>query len=448
MITVIESILYAVFLFRYSDHLTVLSTILIGPDGHESLFRGSLSFLFFVGIFIYLYAWKLKGDEVGMAFSVFTSGFAAYIVTDYVGCHFHLAMSALLFVLVSFGFTYMHFYRCTERDRGRFSWHVRPSNVYGAVIAALLYGLYAVILACAIVRTYYINEATAYAYMESHYVTGMLIILLTMSAYLLVREAIRQAGLNKEATKKNGNDRGGDYKSAEALNKKIDELMARLIFLARRDLLDAEDARRFVSTYDRYTSMIRHSNLEKISISYLESVYSQVSVWYEKYKSLYLAEYEKEQIKKKREETLEEERIKRAKEFEEAKRKAYRAKGEYRSGPKKEQSEYRSGPKKEQSEYRSGSQKEKKKAGGDERDFYRNSNFNSSNGKQESKYKKEKPKWSTTYFKNCRSEDDLRKQYLRLVKIYHPDNKKTGDSDIFKTINSEYRFLMRQFSPS
>jgi len=470
MVTVIESILYAIFLFRLSDHFIALSAILIGPKGYESLIRGSISFIIFVGVYVYLFFKKLKGDEVGMAVSVFFSGFAGYLATEYLGQFFALPLSFLLYVLTCAGFTYLHFKECTKRDRGVFSWYVNPCNTWEAVLAGLMYGLFVDIGVCAMVRSYYTNELTVYAVIRNNIITGIMILVLTMAVYLLSREALRQHRLNK-ADK--GNTKGtqgkGDYHKAQAMQRRIDELLERIKFLAKNDLLEPQDAKKFVLIYEKHSNMIKHSNMEKISIVYLKNVYDILNEIFDKYKAVYFEHYRNMQAEKKKEEEAEAE--KRREKWKESEYRSSRdteknnwEKTSYTSGKARENKktkynkEDNKSENKKNSDYRSSSKKTeynksfdkknsdkkgKYKKAADDRDFYRNSNFGNNNeGSSGSKYKKDKPKWSTSYFKNCNSEAELRRQYYKLVKIYHPDNKKTGDSEKFRSITSEYRFLL------
>ncbi len=50
------------------------------------------------------------------------------------------------------------------------------------------------------------------------------------------------------------------------------------------------------------------------------------------------------------------------------------------------------------------------------------------------------------HFEKCESMKDLNKQYRKLVKIYHPDNLETGDSNIIKEIYKEYGIIKRQLA--
>lgn len=473
MVTVIESILYAIFLFRLSNHFIALSAILIGPEGYESLIRGSISFIIFVGVYIYLFFKKLNGDELGMSVSVFFSGFAGYLATEYLGQYFSMPISFILYVLTCFGFTYLHYKECTKHDRGVFSWYVRGSSTWEAVLAGFLYGLFVDIGICAMVRTYYKTEMTAYAVMRNNSITGIMVVVLTMAVYLLAREALRQHNLNKSTKNANKTQQGkGDYHKAQAMQRRIDELLERLKFLAKKDILESQDAKKFVQIYDKYSSMVKRSNMEKISIVYLETVYKDLNDLFDKYKSVYLEMYRNIQAEKKK-----------AEEREAEERKEKWKESEYRSSRETEKNNWEktsytdgskeSGKKKSKFNKAAGTEsgtKDKygpdadkgtedkhnkntkhsknnkgKKSSFDDRDYYRNANFgNGKDSSENSKYKKDKPKWSTTYFKNCSTETELRRQYYKLVKIYHPDNKKTGDSEIFKNITSEYRFLLER----
>ncbi len=50
---------------------------------------------------------------------------------------------------------------------------------------------------------------------------------------------------------------------------------------------------------------------------------------------------------------------------------------------------------------------------------------------------------TSVYFTNCRTMKDLKKEYRRLMKLYHTDNH--GNADICKEINIEYDKLKRSF---
>ena len=45
------------------------------------------------------------------------------------------------------------------------------------------------------------------------------------------------------------------------------------------------------------------------------------------------------------------------------------------------------------------------------------------------------------YFVNVENTEDLRKKYLKLAKVNHPDN--GGDVEIFKAIQAEYEYLIK-----
>lgn len=45
------------------------------------------------------------------------------------------------------------------------------------------------------------------------------------------------------------------------------------------------------------------------------------------------------------------------------------------------------------------------------------------------------------YFVNAENTEDLRKAYLKLAKVNHPDN--GGDVEIFKAIQAEYEYLLK-----
>lgn len=47
------------------------------------------------------------------------------------------------------------------------------------------------------------------------------------------------------------------------------------------------------------------------------------------------------------------------------------------------------------------------------------------------------------YFKSDRTESAIRKEYLQLVKTYHPDITKGETEDEMKVINNEYEFLLK-----
>jgi hypothetical protein len=48
------------------------------------------------------------------------------------------------------------------------------------------------------------------------------------------------------------------------------------------------------------------------------------------------------------------------------------------------------------------------------------------------------------YFNNCKSIEDLKKEYYRLVKMYHPDLHKGIDDSTIKAINSEYEIYFEK----
>ena len=47
-----------------------------------------------------------------------------------------------------------------------------------------------------------------------------------------------------------------------------------------------------------------------------------------------------------------------------------------------------------------------------------------------------------TYFENVNTLEELRKQYKKLIKMYHPDNAFGSDEDM-KAINTEYERLFK-----
>lgn len=51
---------------------------------------------------------------------------------------------------------------------------------------------------------------------------------------------------------------------------------------------------------------------------------------------------------------------------------------------------------------------------------------------------KDKPWKSSRFFASCNTKEELAKKFRELAKIYHPDNVKTGNADIFKKVKVEY----------
>lgn len=47
------------------------------------------------------------------------------------------------------------------------------------------------------------------------------------------------------------------------------------------------------------------------------------------------------------------------------------------------------------------------------------------------------------YFADCETKKEIRKKYKKLAKIYHPDNRITGNKDIFEKITEEYHKLLK-----
>lgn len=53
--------------------------------------------------------------------------------------------------------------------------------------------------------------------------------------------------------------------------------------------------------------------------------------------------------------------------------------------------------------------------------------------------------WKLThFFYNCEGKEDLKKTYKSLCKVCHPDNTETGNEELFKKINDEYTYLLKE----
>ncbi len=77
-------------------------------------------------------------------------------------------------------------------------------------------------------------------------------------------------------------------------------------------------------------------------------------------------------------------------------------------------------------------------------------NFDSNYFKQErfqyhTVLKKPPPSYPIVFFKGIEKEEDLRKRYRELLKIYHPDNQ-SGDQELTQSIQKEYEYLQSYFS--
>ncbi len=59
--------------------------------------------------------------------------------------------------------------------------------------------------------------------------------------------------------------------------------------------------------------------------------------------------------------------------------------------------------------------------------------------------KKTPPSYPIVFFKGVEKEEDLRKRYRELLKIYHPDNQ-SGDQELTQSIQKEYEYLQSYFS--
>lgn len=55
------------------------------------------------------------------------------------------------------------------------------------------------------------------------------------------------------------------------------------------------------------------------------------------------------------------------------------------------------------------------------------------------------PAYPIVFFKGVEKEEDLRKRYRELLKIYHPDNQ-SGDQELTQSIQKEYEYLQSYFS--
>lgn len=63
---------------------------------------------------------------------------------------------------------------------------------------------------------------------------------------------------------------------------------------------------------------------------------------------------------------------------------------------------------------------------------------NNSRSRSETRSSQANTSYRSNYFNGCKTNEEIKKRYKDLCKKYHPDNRKTGDEEVFKEIRAQY----------